>query len=51
MAAFESDLGSTKFLGIGHQGAGQEIVKGVLNDYMSLLGATRYEDFTFTADI
>lgn len=51
MAAFESDLGSTKFLGIGHQGAGKDIVTGVLNDYLSILGANQYKNYTFTADI
>ena len=42
VAGFESDLGSTKFVGIGHQGPGKEIVDEIQSKYLSLLNATKY---------
>ncbi len=42
VAAFESDLGSTKLLGFGHSGEGADIVKDVLSRYLSLLDAGYY---------
>jgi len=39
VAAFESDLGSTKLIGFGHTGSGQTIVQQILAKYMSILGA------------
>jgi len=42
VAAFESDLGSTKLLGFGHTGDGADIVKNILSKYMSLIGADYY---------
>ena len=51
MAAFESDLGSTKLLGFGHSGDGAPIVKYILNNYLSLLGAGQYSDDGSSADV
>ena len=42
VAAFESDLGSTKLLGFGHSGEGSDIVKSIITNYMSLIGAGYY---------
>ncbi len=39
IAAFESDLGSTKLFGFGHTGQGADIMKMVLTKYLSILGA------------
>ena len=44
-------MGSTKFIGIGHQGPGKEIVDEIQSKYLSILNATKYENRTFTADI
>jgi carboxypeptidase Q len=38
-------------LGFGHTGAGQDIVKGVLNNYLSLLGAGQYSNDGFSVDV
>lgn len=51
VAAFESDLGSTKLLGFGHSGSGAEIVKSVLTKYLSILGADYYSDNGYSADV
>jgi len=51
IAAFESDLGSTKLLGFGHTGVGQDIVKGILSNYLSLLGAGQYSNSGYSADV
>jgi hypothetical protein len=51
VAAFESDLGSTKLLGFGHSGDGAPIVKEVLNKYLSLLGAGQYGNDGYSADV
>lgn len=51
MAAFESDLGSTKLLGFGHTGDGAPIVKMVLDKYLSILGAGQYSDNGYSADV
>jgi hypothetical protein len=42
IAAFESDFGSTKLFGFGHQGTGQSIVKDILSKYLSILGAGNF---------
>lgn len=44
VAAFESDLGSTKLIGFGHSGSGADIVKEVLSKYLTMVGAGKYED-------
>lgn len=44
IAAFESDLGSTKLIGFGHTGQGTDIMKMVLSKYLSILGAGQYSD-------
>jgi hypothetical protein len=44
VAAFESDLGSTKLIGFGHSGSGADIVKDVLSKYLSLVDAGQYSD-------
>jgi carboxypeptidase Q len=51
VAAFESDLGSTKLLGFGHSGSGADIVKDVLTRYLSILGAGYYSDDGYSADV
>jgi carboxypeptidase Q len=53
VAAFESDYGSTKLVGFAHRGtpASKTIVKGILNQYMSILNASEYSEDVFTADI
>lgn len=51
MAAFESDLGSTKLLGFGHTGDGQDIVKDILSKYLSILGADYYSPNGYSADV
>jgi len=42
VAAFESDLGSTKLIGFGHSGDGADIVKEVLSKYLSIVDADKY---------
>ena len=44
VAAFESDLGSTRLVGFGHSGEGVDIFKSVVSNYMSILGAGEYSD-------
>lgn len=51
IAAFESDLGSTRLMGFGHTGAGQSIVKNILTNYLSLLGSGDYSDNGYSADV
>ena len=51
IAAFESDLGSTKLLGFGHTGSGKSIVQDILTKYMSILGASQYSDDGYSADV
>lgn len=51
VAAFESDLGSTKLIGFGHTGSGKDIVQNVLTKYMSILGASQYSDDGYSADV
>ena len=51
VAAFESDIGSTRLLGIGHSGDGGDIVKGILRDYLSILGSDIYSENGHSADI
>ena len=51
VAAFESDLGSTKLLGFGHTGEGADVVKGVLDKYLSKIGAGHYSDNGYSADV
>lgn len=53
VAAFESDLGSTKLRGFGYQGSaeGKAIVQDILTKYMSILGAADYKDFVMSADV
>jgi carboxypeptidase Q len=51
VAAFESDLGSTKLLGFGHSGDGQAIVKDILSKYLSILGADFYSPEGYSADV
>lgn len=53
VAAFESDYGSTKFIGIGHEGnlESQTITKFILANYLSILKADKLSNEVFTADI
>jgi carboxypeptidase Q len=51
VAAFESDLGSTQLLGFGHSGSGADIVKDILNKYLSILGAGYYEPDGESVDV
>ena len=43
IAAFESDLGSTKLIGFSHEGSGKTIVQNILRNYLSILGADQYD--------
>jgi hypothetical protein len=51
VAAFESDLGSSKLLGFGHTGNGAPIVKEILSKYLSILGSDHYSDNGYSADV
>lgn len=51
VAAFESDGGSTNLLGFGHTGDGEDIVKGILSKYLSILGAGKYSPQGLSADV
>lgn len=51
IAAFESDLGSTKLLGFGHTGSGKTIVQNILTKYLSILGAGKYSENGYSADV
>lgn len=51
VAAFESDLGSTKLYGFGHTGDGTDLFKSILNTYMTLLDAGEYSDDGFSVDV
>ena len=51
VAAFESDLGSTKLIGFGHTGSGKNIVQDILSKYLSILGAGNYSDNGYSADV
>jgi carboxypeptidase Q len=51
VAAFESDLGSTKLIGFGHTGTGKSIVQDILSRYLSILGASGYSDNGYSADV
>lgn len=51
IAAFESDLGSTKLTGFGHTGSGTDIMKMVLTKYLSILGAGEYSDDGESVDV
>ena len=43
VAAFESDEGSTLLLGMGNTNGDEKIVKGILENYLSLIDASKYE--------
>ena len=38
-------------LGFGHEGTGADIVKDVLQKYLSILGVSQYEDIVYMADV